>query len=141
MRVNFYNDIEDSRHRFAVIIATIDGKYIFCKHKQRTTLEIPGGHREEGEAIDDTAKRELYEETGATEYEIKPLFSYGVEDSGTETFGRLYLAYVKSMEKQLDFEMEHVFVIKELPPIENWTYPIIQYELIAEAKRRKFINF
>ena len=30
--------------------------------------EFPGGHREKGETIDDTAKRELYEESGAIEF-------------------------------------------------------------------------
>lgn len=28
---------------------------VFCKHKERETYEIPGGHRDAGEAIEDTA--------------------------------------------------------------------------------------
>ena len=140
MKVNFYDCIEDSKHQFAVIIALVNGEYIFCKHRQRCTLEIPGGHREVAEAIDDTAKRELYEETGALEYEIKPLFSYGVEADGNETFGRLYLAYVQKIEDKLNFEMEKIFISKELPPLEMWTYPIIQYELVKEARKRGFLE-
>ena len=64
IKVTFYDEIEDSKIDFAVIVARTDGKWVFCKHKERETFEIPGGHREKGEAIDEAAKRELYEETG-----------------------------------------------------------------------------
>mgnify|MGYP003294254995 CR=1 FL=1 len=68
--VNFYDQVDDSLLKFAVIITKTDGKWVFCKHKERDTWEVPGGHRESGENINDTAKRELYEETGALEYDI-----------------------------------------------------------------------
>lgn len=29
-------------------------KWVFCKHKERETYEVPGGHRESGETITDT---------------------------------------------------------------------------------------
>ena len=39
--VNFYDEADDALLRFAVIIATSEGKYVFCKHKSRDTLEVP----------------------------------------------------------------------------------------------------
>ena len=78
MKVRFYDTVEDYLLKFAVIISKSYGKCVFCKHKERDTYEIPGGHREEGEAIEDTAKRELKEETGAIDFEIKPLCVYSV---------------------------------------------------------------
>ncbi len=42
MMIRFYEETEDSLLKFAVIIARIEGKYVFCKHKSRDTLEIPG---------------------------------------------------------------------------------------------------
>ena len=78
MEVRFYDSVDDALLKFAVVIAKAEGKWVFCKHKERDTYEIPGGHREPGEAIDDTAVRELQEETGAREFTIKPVFAYSV---------------------------------------------------------------
>ena len=58
IEVNFYEEVADDLLKFAVIIAKTEGKWVFCKHKERETYEVPGGHREEGEAILETAKRE-----------------------------------------------------------------------------------
>ena len=81
IKVRSYDYVEDSLLKYAVIIARHDGKWVFCKHKERNTLEIPGGHREPGEDIFVTANRELYEETGATEYDLKPVCYYSVCDN------------------------------------------------------------
>ena len=40
------------------------------RHKDRSTFEIPGGHIEDGEDYISCAKRELYEETGAKEFDL-----------------------------------------------------------------------
>lgn len=98
--VKFYDSVDDSLLKFAVIVAKSNGKWVFCKHKERNTYECPGGHREAGENIDDTAKRELYEETGAIDYTIQPVCIYSVTApdnfDGQETFGKLYYAEIKS---------------------------------------------
>ena len=56
LEVNFYEQVDDSLLKFAVIIARTNGKWVFCKHKQRDTYELPGGHREPGESILEAAK-------------------------------------------------------------------------------------
>ncbi|MBO5088221.1 MAG: NUDIX domain-containing protein [Lachnospiraceae bacterium] len=140
MEVKFYEIIDDSLLRFAVIISKSCGKWVFCKHKERNTYEVPGGHREENESILETARRELYEETGAVEYEITPVCVYSVtgknrvNETGEETFGMLYYADVKQFEQDLHSEMEKVELFDELP--EDWTYPLIQPLLIQEFARR-----
>ena len=70
MSINFYDTVEDSLLKFAVIVSKTNGKWVFCKHKERDTLEVPGGHREPNESIIDTAKRELIEETGAIDFNL-----------------------------------------------------------------------
>lgn len=68
LEVKFYDTVDDSLLKFAVIISQSNGKWVFCKHKERDTYEAPGGHREVGEDILETAKRELQEETGAIQF-------------------------------------------------------------------------
>ena len=136
--VKFYDSVEDSLLKFAVIIAKKDGKWVLCKHRDRNTYEVPGGHREPGEAIMDTAKRELYEETGAIKYSIKPICVYSVTApdnfDGVETFGGLFYADIQELETELHNEIEKVFLFDDLP--DQWTYPLIQPKLLEEFYRR-----
>lgn len=138
MKINFYDEVDDRLLKFAVIIAKTEGKYVFCKHKARDTWEIPGGHRELGEIISDTAKRELYEETGAVDFDIKPICVYSVMTGdnfdGAESFGMLYYADIRAFERELHSEIEKILITDKLPDV--WTYPEIQPKLMEEAKKR-----
>lgn len=142
LEVNFYEDIDDKLLKFAVIIAKTNNKWVFCKHKKRSTYEIPGGHRENNETIMETACRELKEETGATNFNITDICVYSVKGKTTinknddeETFGMLFYAEIFSFE-EIDSEIEKIVITDEL--IEDWTYPLIQPKLIKEAHKRGF---
>ena len=132
---------DDDLLKFAVIISKSNSKWVFCKHRDRDTYEVPGGHREAGELIEDTARRELKEETGALEFSITPICVYSVtgknrvNDTGEETYGMLYFADITEFEEEMHSEMEKVVLLDELP--DEWTYPLIQPLLIAEYERRK----
>lgn len=140
MKVHFYKDVEDSLLKFAVIISKSNGQWVLCKHKERKTYEAPGGHREAGESILETAQRELYEETGAVKFEIQPVCVYSVvgktrvNESGEESYGMLYYADITEFEEELHSEIERIEFFDELPS--NWTYPLIQPLLIEEIQRR-----
>ncbi len=140
-KINFYDKVDEKLFKFAVIIAKSNNQWVFCKHKDRDTYEVPGGHREAGEDILETAKRELNEETGAIDFNIKPICAYSVTApnnfDGQETFGMLYYADIKSFDEKLCYEIEKVILTDDL--VDNWTYPEIQPKLLEEARRRKIL--
>lgn len=133
LKVNFYEQADDSLLKFAVIVSKHNGKWVFCKHKDRSTYECPGGHREENEAIEQAAKRELWEETGAKDYMLKRVCVYSVLDDNTETFGALYFADIFSFEELPQLEIEKIEFFDDLPT--SWTYPEIQPFLLEKVKQ------
>lgn len=82
-------EVDDSVLRFAVIVSRYQGQWVFCRHRDRDTWEVPGGRREPGETILKTARRELYEETGAAAYAMRPVCVYSVLRE-TESYGMLF---------------------------------------------------
>lgn len=131
--VNFYDTIEDSLLKFAVIVSKHNGKWVFCKHKKRDTYECPGGHREPNEFIEETAKRELWEETGAVEFTLEPICVYSVKNDSEETFGMLYYADIHEFDSLPPLEIGEVLLFDDLPT--EWTYPLIQPKLVEKAKQ------
>ena len=70
-----------ARYKYVVMFAQYQGKWLFCRHKKRSTIETAGGHIEPGETPLQAAKRELWEETGAAKFNIHELFDYAAEDN------------------------------------------------------------
>ncbi|SHH33664.1 8-oxo-dGTP diphosphatase [Clostridium collagenovorans DSM 3089] len=130
LKVNFYelNSIEDNKLAFAVIMSKFKDKWIYVKHKERCTWEIPGGHRENNESIIETASRELFEETGANKFKLTPVCIYAVERNEevnyTESFGQLFYAEIECINELPEFEIETIKLFNEVP--NELTYPLIQ---------------
>lgn len=137
LNIKFYEDVEDGLLRFAVIAARYMDQWVLCKHRDRFTYECPGGHRESGETILDAAKRELWEETGAKEFDLSSVCVYSVADMGNpgipaeEIFGKLFYAEIRSFGELPPLEIEKVVLFDSLPSSsDQWTYPEIQPKLL-----------
>lgn len=97
VQVSFPSGIDQRLLKFAVIAARYQDKWLFCRHKERATWEIPGGHREPDESIEDAARRELWEETGAEPFEIQPVSVYQVTKDKDASYGMLYFAKISRL--------------------------------------------
>lgn len=131
VRVFFPVDVPESL-QFVVIAAQQEGKWLFVRHKERDTYEIPGGHIEQGETPLDAARRELYEESGAVKYTLNPVCYYGVNRDGIKTYGFLYFAQVEHFEELPDYEMRERVFLDEMP--KHMTYPQIQPLLMNKVR-------
>ncbi len=63
-------------YRFVVLLSRMDGQFLLSRHRARTTWQNQGGHIEPGETPIEAARRELFEESGALDYDIAPLCDY-----------------------------------------------------------------
>lgn len=120
------------QYRYVVILSACNGKILLIRHKERTTWETQGGHIEPGETPLQAAKRELYEESGATEYTIQPLCDYWAGDpqTGAGANGMVFTAQIQAIGKLPDSEMAEVQMFGLLP--QNLTYPEITPVLFAK---------
>lgn len=132
LKVTFPENVPDEKLKFAVIVARSEGKWVFCKHRQRDTYECPGGHREPGENIEQTARRELWEETGAEKFSLREIGPYVVDDEGTLTCGMFYFAEIESFGVLPELEIERIELMDTLP--EAWSYPQIQPYLLERVR-------
>ena len=56
--------VDANEIRIVVIAARYRGMWLVCRHRDRDTWELPGGHVENGETPEAAVRWELYEETG-----------------------------------------------------------------------------
>ncbi|WP_029451276.1 NUDIX hydrolase [Clostridium algidicarnis] len=131
--------MKEEELKFAVIVSKFNGKFVYVRHKERKTFEVPGGHRELNEDINDTASRELWEETGAVKFSIEPIFDYlcdySVGDKRTgKSYGRVYYAEIDEIGELPNLEIGEVQLFDHMP--ENLTYPQIQPVLLNEVEKR-----
>ena len=143
LSVKFYKseDVKTEKLKFVVVQAKYKDKWIFVRHKKRSTLEIPGGHIEENETPVEVARRELYEESGAKKFILKPICVYSVcREDEEESYGMLYYSEIEEIGKLPESEIAEIKLLGDIP--NNLTYDLIQpflFEKVYEAIKENII--
>lgn len=116
--------IEPVTYAFAIMVSRFQNQWIWVKHKERSTWELPAGHIEPGETPLEAARRELFEETGALDFILDPVIAYEGIYKGKQVFGMIFLARVLEMGPLPGFEIGEVAYFDGIP--DHLTYPAIQ---------------
>ncbi len=134
-RIHFH-DISniDQKYNFVIILTRCSKtkKWVWVRQANKESWELPGGHVEEGETPDEASKRELYEETGALIFNIKPLFDCTVEIDEQKSLSRIYFAELTEYDTIPDPAIAEIKLFDQIPEV--LTHKKIQAEIFSKAK-------
>lgn len=125
MRCKTYEINALKNYKYVVVLSESHGKMILSRHRERTTWETQGGHIEAGETPLEAAKRELFEESGAVDFDIEPICDYRAWDENTlhGANGVVFHAVIRQFSDIPESEMAERKAFSSLP--DNLTYPAI----------------
>ncbi len=126
--LSFY-DLNPTKTRFhyVVIVSLHKGNQVWLRKHNSATWEVPGGHVEVDETPEMAARRELWEETGAIDFSLKPVCDFAIKNNGKQSYNRLFFADITTFGPLPNFEIGEMAFF-ETPP-STLTHGLIQLEL------------
>ncbi|MGG4265545.1 RNA deprotection pyrophosphohydrolase [Peribacillus simplex] len=119
----------ESWHVF--VLSRYKGRWVLTKHRERG-LEFPGGKREAGESIEETAVREVYEETGGLVEQLQFLGQYKVHDPVKPIVKSIYYANLREVKKKEDYlETDGPIFLEALPAVLGEEFSFIMKDEIV----------
>lgn len=126
-----------ANHKYVVVFSRYRGKLLLSRHRARATWETQGGHIEPGESPLQAARRELWEESGATQFSLTPVcryFAWVDSDKPHGAWGAVFFADIQALGPLPQSEMAQVQCFDALP--ENITYPGITPHIYRRVRDR-----
>lgn len=117
--------------KYVVLIAKHKNQFISIRNKSRLVWELPGGKIEKGESLIEAASRELFEETGATIFDLAEI---GIYEMNGE-YGIVFEAEVEELSELPEFEIAEIKLNEYLP--EGLNYGEIYYQIYDKYQEIK----
>lgn len=100
--LSFQENAFEKSARHVLVICKYQGEWLLTQHKVRG-LEFPGGKKEKGETLEDAARREVMEETGAVLNKLISIGEYQVSDKKDSFVKRIFYGEVERILPQDDY--------------------------------------
>ena len=133
MNCRVYPHTLEKPYRFVVVFSKYQGKLLLSRHRERTTWGTQDGHIEPGETPLEAAKRELWEESGAKRFSIRPLCGYWAKDDKGSSDGMVFFAQIEELGELPESEMAETALFDALP--QELTYPDITPVIYRQAEQ------
>lgn len=109
----FYTDNVINDYDSVLVVLRCENKFVLARNKKRGGMELPGGHKEYNETIEETARRETIEEVGALIKDLK-IKGYYILPTGHKTI--ITTAEVQEFVGITgEFETENVQLFEKIP--------------------------
>jgi len=98
----FEDNAFNQHPRHILVICRYNNEWLLTRHLVRG-LEFPGGKAENGESVEEAARREVMEETGAVLRKLESMGEYKVDDEAGSFVKRIFYGEVEEIFPKDDY--------------------------------------